>query len=877
MQLSSSKSNIMNKDNSDISSFGTTSSFSESDSDRFSFNTVTEENESLCSSDGLDNSVDGVHEENPTPDDLATKWHTLTSLLPLFQLLPGLKQHSNTYVLSGPITHADISTFHTYSKLVKVLSLTGPYPISEPPTPTPVLPTAPQVPESRASLQWLCRMLEQSSTGTHTPKLLAPSSLIRILPLLPNACLLPSLQRLTINEFAWKNMPYSELRYAYPSFLVSTLREIELDGCHKRAGEVLVLMLEMLPCAVPELRRLVLRGTGGFCLPVEILMGVVGMKELRYLELNDIVTVKDLEVLEKVGQLPELRTFVLKDTSLNYSTSEEGDSSEMKKGFKALQNLHITASPNLILNLLQSIECDTLQELKLTPVIDAEYDEKEALRKEQAYVKEEARVKAGEEYAKAEMAYLNAREARDRLRDEKGKGYIGLNEAVGGTTQNHPHGAYSPPAPRVVYSPPAPPVGFYAPHSPPRRVYPPTKLPVRPPSRSPRRRPCTSVSRSPRRGLRPPNAPRTGPCRKSRSRSVSRSESICSPLRGPSISCSVRTPPSPSRTPRRWYVPCSPPSRSRSISPGYRSDYPATALPPPMPPIMPPGGVTAVCSYPVIDGRGRSPFRFGSRISRSRSSSISRSRSPIFISQPTGHMFSCPPPLQHPARPTVSWAKTLEDIMQFIPNRWRALQELTIDLVDMSVRGRVFELPSRYFDSLQLLKNLESLQVENWNIVMDWQEMLRTLVTSFKEMKNLSLPLGKCSSLIDFDTLQTIAECCPVLEKLQVPISIDHATAIMLKDSKIINPLQILSVASTTLSPADMAQKMAVARVIDTIFPRVESIKTHFEQGDMVWKDVWRLVRMCQDVRGHERKQWIDAFLLRDSGARLWFGKISQN
>ncbi|KAF9001116.1 hypothetical protein BDQ17DRAFT_1542882 [Cyathus striatus] len=609
---------------------GTIGAFSDSDSDSFSFETlsITRENEPHCGADGLDRaSVDGIYAENPfiihcddppepEPLDDSTKWHTLTSLLPLFQVLTGLKEQSGSYVLSGPITLTDISTFYALSKLVKVLALSGPKPRTSSEASTPSIPisTALSQEAELSALQCELNMLKRNSRPETF--LLAPASLTRILPYLPQCLLLPCLERLSIDEYAWVNLPYSELRYAYPLFLISTLREIELDGCSDMSKEVLIPLLQILPSQVADLRKLIVRGMGEYRIPKDVSMSVVGMTGLWHLELDDIVDVEDFKLLEKIGQIPELTTLILKDTSLHYSLSTAG--SDQHKGFKSLQNLHITGSYDLILDLLRSIKSDSLKELKISPVVDGKYDEKEAVNKEQMRSREEARGRAEEEYAKAELTYLKAQEVRDRFRADDTW---------------------------VKY-----------------REWP------------------------------------------------------CDPQRGEGKGCATLEA-----------------QGTQSIEVGAGGNI-------------------------YADRRGRSPFRSASRSLLSRSRSSSRSQSPIFTSHP--HISQSPnvgprgvrsarsvsvssslgsfvllPSQSLQALPSMPWIKLLEDILSFIPKRWPALQVLAIDLVDKSDKGRVFELPSRYLDYLRLLMSLESLRVENWKVVMDWQDALRTSVPLFKRME----------------------------------------------------------------------------------------------------------------------------------------------
>ncbi|KAF8986920.1 hypothetical protein BDQ17DRAFT_1435937 [Cyathus striatus] len=354
-----------------------------------------------------------VDETEPSID--PTEWHTLSSLLPLFQLLPALKEQSGYYVLSGRITGVDISRLCTHAKLVRTVLIAGP--CSDIDIPEPDTPSSDPAAADTAEAILPCAIKVASSRRDKTAKI----------ELLYNV-LLPSLECLTVDMGTWVDSSVSavQFQHMYPLFLVDSLRILQLDGILPGVEHIGLPLLSSLSCETPRLQKLVLSGKCGYQFSSQYINSViVDMIELHHLELCNVVDSVNVDLGCTIGRLPQLSMFTLRDTKGDYFTLDcENDSDVAAKGFKSLRYLDIMAPFQLILCILRRIEPGALESLDLTPVVDEKCEEKDASNKEVAHIQaeacaraeaeqarvatEEARVKAGAARIKAEEARLEA-------------------------------------------------------------------------------------------------------------------------------------------------------------------------------------------------------------------------------------------------------------------------------------------------------------------------------------------------------------------------------------------------------------------------------------------------------------------------------------
>ncbi|KAF8986922.1 hypothetical protein BDQ17DRAFT_1375596 [Cyathus striatus] len=308
-----------------------------------------------------------------------TQWRSLSSLLPLLQLLPGLKEQSGYYILDGPITDTDISLLRSHAKHIKFLSN--------------AVETRTEGPEQMSPRE---------------PKI-AVSVYMRILLELRDI-LLPSLHSLTIDAktCAGSDALKDEFQYTHPLFLVPSLRTLRFLGM-PGPEHVIFPLLSSLSYQTPKLQRLDLHGQHEYKFSSEYIdSAIAGMTDLNHLELVDIVESIGVNLLHTIAQLPNLSTFIFQDAKGDYSGLDcEGEPTGISQGFKTLRRLTITAPFQLILHILHRIESDSLSYLSFTPVVNERYDEKDACKRELARVQAEARAKA-----EAEDAHIAAEKAR---------------------------------------------------------------------------------------------------------------------------------------------------------------------------------------------------------------------------------------------------------------------------------------------------------------------------------------------------------------------------------------------------------------------------------------------------------------------------------
>jgi hypothetical protein len=127
---------------------------------------------------------------------------------------------------------------------------------------------------------------------------------------------------------------------------------------------------------------------------------------------------------------------------------------------------------------------------------------------------------------------------------------------------------------------------------------------------------------------------------------------------------------------------------------------------------------------------------------------------------------------------------------------------------------------------------------------------LEELVDSSK-LEVLHLPVHPTAASIDFIELGQIAEKCPLLKSLRcrlrildIPVSVPRS-----------NGLEVLSVSNAEVQ-LDQRLLFMIARYLDSAFPNLKTIKTHYENGNNAeqWGLISELVKtVCQAVRRDER------------------------
>ncbi|KAF8980508.1 hypothetical protein BDQ17DRAFT_1438932 [Cyathus striatus] len=252
------------------------------------------------------------------------EWHTLSSIVPLLQLLPAFKRECGQYILSGSITAFDLAL----------------------------------VVKTRANI-------------FTTPSLFPRS-------------LLPSLEKLTINMLAMPRPAIRELEHTFSVLFSPSIREMELYGLDTESERAILPLLASVPNDAPRLRKLVLIDADHYKLPSAFIKSVISdMTSLEYLEIDDVVNVADFGILEKIGELPQLITFVLRSSNVTEYSSPIGCASGSVAsdymGFKKLENLDVRASFEIIRDLIYNIGSGSLKCLEFSPVVNGRHDERKAL------------------------------------------------------------------------------------------------------------------------------------------------------------------------------------------------------------------------------------------------------------------------------------------------------------------------------------------------------------------------------------------------------------------------------------------------------------------------------------------------------------------
>jgi hypothetical protein len=122
----------------------------------------------------------------------------------------------------------------------------------------------------------------------------------------------------------------------------------------------------------------------------------------------------------------------------------------------------------------------------------------------------------------------------------------------------------------------------------------------------------------------------------------------------------------------------------------------------------------------------------------------------------------------------------------------------------------------------------------------------------YSKLEVLHLPVHSTAASIAFVELRYIVENCPHLKSLRcrfrsfwdIPVSVPK-----------LHGLEVLSVSNAEVQ-LDQQLLFGIARYLDSAFPNLKTIKTHYENGNNAeqWGLILRLVKtVCQAVRRDER------------------------
>ena len=185
--------------------------------------------------------------------------------------------------------------------------------------------------------------------------------------------------------------------------------------------------------------------------------------------------------------------------------------------------------------------------------------------------------------------------------------------------------------------------------------------------------------------------------------------------------------------------------------------------------------------------------------------------------------------------------------MTIVASKWsQSLKNLVIDsTTNSSVYYHAFPL------SLTMLTDLHEMQVlllKGLLMESDIDDDMRRLVKSWPKLRRLRLPhLDKSISL---STLRIIAENCPDLHFLQIPLNAFTIPPFDTSSKSLHHKLEVLSVGRfhTHYYQTSLEFQIQVARFLTLTFPYL-SIEMPYNYKDVTWSGIRDLVMLCQDVR----------------------------
>ena len=175
--------------------------------------------------------------------------------------------------------------------------------------------------------------------------------------------------------------------------------------------------------------------------------------------------------------------------------------------------------------------------------------------------------------------------------------------------------------------------------------------------------------------------------------------------------------------------------------------------------------------------------------------------------------------------------------MTIIASKWsQSLTDLVIGTRRISHRSPI----SKCLMLLTDFYNMQTFCLIGWKLE-NADDDVRRLVTSWPKLTTLNLN----RTAISLPTLRIIAENCPDLRSLEIPL---NAATIPPFDASIVrlsHNLEFLVVGAVRGSKSGPDLRIQVTRHLDLIFPYLKSIKVEDEN----WVEIEGLIKLCQDVR----------------------------
>ena len=209
-----------------------------------------------------------------------------------------------------------------------------------------------------------------------------------------------------------------------------------------------------------------------------------------------------------------------------------------------------------------------------------------------------------------------------------------------------------------------------------------------------------------------------------------------------------------------------------------------------------------------------------------------------------------------------SWDSLIFGPHHYCPRDWVPLFEIVESRWPDTLRSLVIDDRGRYpnfedyddywglltiFKPLCSLSQLEYLEIRDILYLQPTHEDFRDLVSAWPNIKSLCIPFTYAHNSTTLLALHSVAELCPHLQYLQMSVRTENLPSFSVTPV-FSHGLEILSFGNSAVG-----DPLLVARHLDRLFPRLQSIEARRFSNE--WREVERLVHMCQDVRVHAWEQ----------------------
>jgi hypothetical protein len=177
--------------------------------------------------------------------------------------------------------------------------------------------------------------------------------------------------------------------------------------------------------------------------------------------------------------------------------------------------------------------------------------------------------------------------------------------------------------------------------------------------------------------------------------------------------------------------------------------------------------------------------------------------------------------------------------MTIIASKWSQSLE---DLVISTSSSRMTYRTAAILKCSMLLADFHEMQT----FYMGWKmenadDDVRHLVMSWPKLRTLNL----LQAPISLSTLRIIAENCPELHSLQIPLDTSTIPPFDTSSKRLSHNLEVLTMWRVNPSQTALKRQIEVSRHLDLIFSHLKSIIV----DDDNWADICDLIKLCQDVR----------------------------